>query len=676
MGLICLKVTMQLCSDAIFGSGNSTPGGEDIALRLDSEGRPFLSGATFKGLLRESVGDCLRWTGGDPEVLNALFGRESWSGGDASPDLAGTPGDCADDQDRRLIFGDLRLAEGERDWEIPRIFTALEERVAKPGSLHTASCLRKGLKFRGELFCAQGDMELVRQGCAALKWAGLLRSRGFGRVKVTARRAEALAHRSPLLPTGLLRYRLELATAMVVPQYSRSEGGWQDLNYTDTRRALPGSAVRGLLLSTLARERPAWFEEHKAQLLGDGVRFLDALPVREEQTAIPTPMGFYEDLGELRFYSVLTRDAVTGDKRAKLGSYCTLECGGGTPRLRRCTPKTAVALRMRRGNTPEEKAVFCANAIAPGTVLEGYIQLDDPNLAPELSAAFYDWAWLGADKFAGYGLCRVAEVAPVRERYGAEFGFAPGDEIPSELYMMLLAPTSMARAGEPVGLDEEILADLLDLPPCEGGQKRLEITGCAASTVEQVGFNAAWGCATDTDVMYAPGSVFRLKCILPPEVEALRRLERTGLGMRRGEGCGQVLFLKDYPRYQKYREKGQTPAAAPGAELRRARCRWLLEHRVPGGLSSSQLGTLQALCEQAMARGGELSGLRSFFDHNIRERGVRHGTGFETFRREFDRLMQTPLANTLGCADCPDGPVERLKLICDWLDLSRKKVNR
>lgn len=676
MSLICMNIRLVLRSDTMFSSGHSTPGGEDIALRLDQDGMPFLPGATLKGLLRESVGDCLRWTGEDPAALTALFGLEGWQGGESSPDLTAGPGGPPGDPARRLIFGDLRLEEGQTDWEITRTFTALEDQVVKTGTLRTASCLRKGLAFWGVLFCDQRDARLIQDGCAALKWAGLLRNRGFGQIQVTADPAGPLAHRPALSPTGCLRYRLELATALNVPQYRRSAGGWHELNYTDTRQYLPGSAVRGLLLSTLAREQPDWFAAHKAQLLGDGVRFLDALPVSEGQAAVPAPMGFYEDKGETHFYSVLTRrEVLPQDKRAKLGSFCTLEAGSKGPLLRGCSPKTAAALRMRRGRTPEEKQVFSANAIAPGTVLEGYIQLDDPGLAPALSAAFYDWAWLGADKFAGYGLCRVAEVAPAQGRYGAPFGFSDGDQIPSELYMMLLSPTTMARAGEPVGLDEEALADLLALPPCGPGQKRLEITGCATAAAEQVGFNTTWGCATPAEVMYAPGSVFQLKCAAPPSLAALRRLEQTGLGLRRGEGCGQVLFLKDYPRYQKYRETGR-PAAAPLAELRRARCRWLLETPVPGGLSNSQLGTIQALCERAMAQKGDLGDLRAFFDHNIKDKGARNQARYQAFREAFDKLMERPLAETLEVDRCPDGPVERLKLVCDWLDLSRKKVGR
>ena len=235
MSLICMNICLVLRSDAIFSSGHSAPGGEDIALRVDQDGMPFLPGATLKGLLRESVGDCLRWAGEDPAALTALFGREGWQSGDASPDLTAGPGGPPGDPARRLIFGDLRLEEGQTDWEITRTFTSLEDQVVKTGTLRTASCLRKGLVFRGMLFCDQRDAGLIQDGCAALKWAGLLRNRGFGQIQVTADPAGPLAHRPALSPTGCLRYRLELATALNAPQYRRSAGGWHELNYTDTR---------------------------------------------------------------------------------------------------------------------------------------------------------------------------------------------------------------------------------------------------------------------------------------------------------------------------------------------------------------------------------------------------------------------------------------------------------
>jgi hypothetical protein len=79
---ITLRVTMELVSDAVFGSGFSVPGGEDIAVCTDGDGLPCLKGSTFKGLLRESLENWLCWTGGTAETLNALMGESGRNGTD------------------------------------------------------------------------------------------------------------------------------------------------------------------------------------------------------------------------------------------------------------------------------------------------------------------------------------------------------------------------------------------------------------------------------------------------------------------------------------------------------------------------------------------------------------------------------------------------------------------
>ena len=77
---VTLKLTLELLSDAIFGSGYSIPGGEDIAVYRDGAGHPYLRGSTCKGLLRESLANLLAWTGGDESTLDAMMGEEGWNG--------------------------------------------------------------------------------------------------------------------------------------------------------------------------------------------------------------------------------------------------------------------------------------------------------------------------------------------------------------------------------------------------------------------------------------------------------------------------------------------------------------------------------------------------------------------------------------------------------------------
>lgn len=44
-----MRVKIKLLSDAIFGSGKSIPGGEDIGVLHDTYGFPYIGGSSVKG---------------------------------------------------------------------------------------------------------------------------------------------------------------------------------------------------------------------------------------------------------------------------------------------------------------------------------------------------------------------------------------------------------------------------------------------------------------------------------------------------------------------------------------------------------------------------------------------------------------------------------------------------
>lgn len=652
-----LTIHLKLRSDTIFSSGSSVPGGEDIALRIGPDGYPLLAGSTFKGLLRESMENWLCWTDGDPETLDALFGREGWSGADDS---------------RRLIFSDLRLSSppgDPSDCFDTRAFTALENGTVKQATLRLASCLRSGLVFEGIILCDNEDAALVCDSISAIKWAGLMRNRGFGRVKLFAQREQESS--APAFSVGeasCLHYRLKLETPMSIPWLDRNNALWEELNFTETREYLPGSAVRGMVVSYLAQEEPVWFQNHKSVLLGNGTRFLNALPLLDGMSSIPTPRGFCEDKALTRFYSTLLMEKEPGDKQAVLGAFCRLENGAVVSG----TPASSNSLRIRRG---ADKQVFTVRRLEAGTVLEGYIQLDDPALAPIISRAFRSWVWLGADRYAGSGLCHVEYLRPVDTPHWTRYGYGPDDLVPNKIYMLLLSPAAMSQNGEACGLDEKQLAKLLKV-------ETVAIFSCASSVVEIAGYNRTWGCKTPSVAMYDSGSVFLLNCTPAPPVEALDRLQRVGMGLRRSEGCGQVLFLKDYELLNRRSkpEDAPPPPPTPADLYRQARCRWLLETKLPAGPSKSQIGSIQAQCELAIQQGGDDSQLCQFLEHNLHGRGAYHGNRFAQIKEKIETILNTPLCKTLGVENLldhagnlpPDNTVERLRLLCDWMDLSRK----
>ena len=181
-------VHIKLLSDAIFGSGMSMPGGEDICILTDSNGFPYMKGSTLKGIFREELINYLEWCGHDADSVelkvNGILGK---SGSDEI------------DSDSKLQISDLTLdsgvikavlTEGASEQEIidafsyTREFTRLENGLAKDGSLRSGRCIKKGLNFYAVCSCNDDDKALVKDVFEQVKWIGSMRNRGFGKVSV------------------------------------------------------------------------------------------------------------------------------------------------------------------------------------------------------------------------------------------------------------------------------------------------------------------------------------------------------------------------------------------------------------------------------------------------------------------------------------------------------------
>ncbi len=651
-----LQITMELRSDVIFGSGHSIPGGEDIAVCVDNRGWPYLKGSTFKGLLRESLEDLLSWTGGTEADLEALMG---------------VSGRVAFNEERRIHMADLTLEnppEEAEDCFSTRTFTALEGGgTVKAGSLRTARCIRRGLCFAGTLECSGADEALVKDALRGIKWAGTLRSRGFGRVRVRGEAAAGTAAAlSPVKETACIRFRLRTESPLIVTDLDKSSG-----NGYETRDYIPGSALRGLVINELASRMPDWFEEHRRELLSEDARFLDALPLGP-LPAIPSLMGFYEDKAGGSFHTVLASGEVKpGCKRAKLGRFCGLRgdtvvywsaAAGGRGRIKRET------------ETEEQTQIYQTRSIDAGQEFEGYVLLRKPELAGAISGCLNGTLWLGADRFAGFGKCRVTELAAEEQPRWLQYAVREENERGETLYLLALSPFTMQDAsGNYAGLDAEKLAKQL-------GVDSLEVELCSTAFREYGGYNRTWGCRESALRMYDRGSLFKLRCSEAPTYEALRRVMAEGLGVRRAEGYGQVLFLRS-TLFEGLRGKEKAAAYSgerrdsAAAVLRRARYSWVMSHAravSDGKLSQSQAGTLQALCEKSLARGGDTQELERFLDKNLNQRGAMHGDRFKAIEALVREVLAQPLGKTLGVS-CRDSMEERLRLLILLFDHSRKE---
>lgn len=654
---ITLRVNMDLLSDAIFGSGYSVPGGEDIAVNRDERGYPYLRGSTFKGLLRESLENLLVWTGGEETDLAALLGESGWTGADDG---------------RRIHLTALTLSEKPVDPEscfYLRMFTSMENGVAADGTLHTASCIHSGLTFTGEVTCQAEDAALVKSALAGIKWVGTMRSRGFGRVRVRGIEVKAEPAAPEIGTASCICYRLRTETPVVITDLDRSQE-----NSYETRGYIPGSAVRGMVISTLASRYPDWFQKNRAALLSEDTRFLNAVPVVDAGAPIPAIKGFYEDKGETVFETVVRAGTFTaGLKRAKLGAFCALDGDTVCCWSAATSGTTRISLNTASG---ENMAIFQSAGICAGQELEGYILLENPDLANEIARALSDTVWLGADRYEGFGKCSVTNCRAVeRPDWISAYGYRSQDEIGTELYLLAVSPLTMLNeVGDPCGLDLETLAEQL-------GVSSVEIRFCSTSLAEFGGYNRTWKCRASAVRMYDQGSVFHLACDKAPSFEKLQSLQWQGMGIRRAEGFGQILFLRPElfeglcrkRHIQRERSSSEREAAA----LRRKKYEWVMDHSgeiESGELSTNQVNTIQALFKKAIAQGGRLTELETYLEKNLTGRGVRHGKRFRKVGALIQSVLDTPLDQTLGLEDtpCADSVSERLRLLCLLFDFSRK----
>lgn len=175
-------VKIKLLQDTIFGSGMSVPGGEDSSVNYDKDGYPYLKGSTFRGVFREEFENYLYWTGKDSAEKQSIIA-----------DIFGNGGYELENR-RKIYISDFMIPKEIRE-EIKeeyildaltnlRVFTSLENGVAKSGSLRTIRCINKGLAFYGEIECEEEDRDLIKEVLSYVKWLGSMRTRGFGKVKV------------------------------------------------------------------------------------------------------------------------------------------------------------------------------------------------------------------------------------------------------------------------------------------------------------------------------------------------------------------------------------------------------------------------------------------------------------------------------------------------------------
>lgn len=331
-----------------------------------------------------------------------------------------------------------------------------------------------------------------------------------------------------------LRYVVKNIGPLRIVDSSASQTG-----HSMTLRYIPGTAVRGLLIHSLSKD--SGFGQMKKTLFSDQIRYLDAYPSIGGKELIPSPKGFYEDKtqgGRKKIKNVVTDgEFEEGFKRASVGDYCYIE--DGCIHYYQVKTGSDMKIKMNIGEN-EKKNVFRNEYIMPGYRFTGYIAADGEAeaLLGRMKNILDGQIYLGNGRSAGMGKCIVESCgyadAPPHMEYQADHA------LPGGCYMMLLSNTAMRDGnGSYCGLDLKALERKM-------GVSGMRIEFCSTSMVETKGFNSTWMGHTPSLPMYGQGSVFHLSYSGELEPGRARSLMDQGIGVRRNEGAGRILFMKDY----------------------------------------------------------------------------------------------------------------------------------
>lgn len=198
-----IKMTIELLSDTLSGSGEGFGAVIDADVQYDDSGIPFIASKRIKGSLRNSLNDLLEM----PAVWKALGIKDAKEKEIILDKYFGKKGSV-----QSSTFGIsnffIKDYESIRKWfvylktQYPDMFsnesilssftnirrqTRVDENgIAEDHSLRTSRVVNKGLSFVADITIEKNDPEFEKYlalACANLKRIGLKRNRGLGEVK-------------------------------------------------------------------------------------------------------------------------------------------------------------------------------------------------------------------------------------------------------------------------------------------------------------------------------------------------------------------------------------------------------------------------------------------------------------------------------------------------------------
>jgi CRISPR-associated protein Csx10 len=312
-------------------------------------------------------------------------------------------------------------------------------------------------------------------------------------------------------------------------------------------------------------------------VLSGEVRYLNAYPAVEGRRSVPTPVSLrrpkYPGKGPQELIDLASFDGrpdPTGHPtgHAVAGRWPDQQLGGTVPRFLTvddAEPSAAdvrVSGRMHhqrdrtRGRAWTDRltgethgTIFGYEAIDAGQDFAGVLVLDTDGdaleLAERLQALMSGRLLLGRSRLAGYGGDAVVLSWQALRRREFDHGVVVSDTLePGTVFRALLTSPYLGRhattgQSDPTYFGEDLIARL-----ARAGAKVSVLYGRWAFTTAG-GYNRTWGLPLPQQAGLVAGSVVVLRAASAVSLSSLLEVEHRGLGERRLEGYGRVVFLPE-----------------------------------------------------------------------------------------------------------------------------------
>jgi CRISPR-associated protein Csx10 len=390
--------------------------------------------------------------------------------------------------------------------------------------------------------------------------------------------------------TEYLWYTLTLRSPAIVSGVSN------DPNSAATLSFIPGSAIRGALAGRLLADKvDPEGEEFRRLILSGDVRFLHAYPEIGGERSLPAPVSLRAEKNKPengRDLADYGGDPSEAEDMEDFWKHWPAEdlASAGAPFLSpaasavfsKAVPDVRARLHQQRDrkkgrpwkdrkNGVEEShgAIFAYEYLEAGQTFRGAIQLrPEAKEARNRIETLLQKAPLlvGRSRRAGYGgeADIRFEAKPIGRETGSVSGelrrdLAPGDEFRLRTLSACVVRDPGTGQLDPAALEFAVLKRL-------GG--RAEVVRRRRAFERVGGFNLKWRLETPQALAAAAGSVLVLRAKSEISADDLREIEHDGIGERKAEGFGRVVFQKP-PETQRHKisfsEKNELPPTAPSA---------------------------------------------------------------------------------------------------------------